>query len=72
MKATIQTFQSRQGDCIFFTIENGEKRIVTMIDCGSARYSPREISPLFKGCIYLENVALPSEFWKVLGLKMDV
>ena len=46
--------------------------LVTMIGCGSAGYSPREIAPLFKGCIYLENVALPSGFWKVLGLKMDV
>lgn len=46
--------------------------LVTMIGCGSAGYSPREIAPLFKGCIYLENVALPSGFWKALGLKMDV
>ena len=46
--------------------------LVTMIGCGSAGYSPREIAPLFKGCIYLENVALPLGFWKVLGLKMDV
>ena len=46
--------------------------LVTMIGCGSAGYSPREIAPLFKSCIYLENVALPSGFWKVLGLKMDV
>lgn len=45
--------------------------LVTMIGCGSARYSLREISPLFKGCIYLENVALPSEFWKVLGLNLN-
>ena len=46
--------------------------LVTAIGCGSAGYSPREIAPLFKGCIYLENVALPTEFWKALGLKMDV
>ena len=46
--------------------------LVTAIGCGSAGYSPGEIAPLFKGCIYLENVALPTEFWKVLGLKMDV
>ena len=46
--------------------------LVTMIGCGSAGYSPREIAPLFQGCIYLENVALPSGFWKALGLKMDV
>ena len=46
--------------------------LVTMIGCGSAGYSPKKIAPLFKGCIYLENVALPSGFWKALGLKMDV
>ena len=34
MRATIQTFQSKLGDCIFFSIENDEKRFVTMIDCG--------------------------------------
>ena len=45
--------------------------LVTMIGCGNAGYSPRDIAPLFKGCIDLENVALPIEFWNVLGLKMD-
>ena len=56
-----------------FADQHQEMRfLVTMIGCGSAGYSPREIAPLFKGCIYLENVALPSGFWKVLGLKMDV
>lgn len=44
--------------------------LVTMIGCGIAGYSPRDIAPLFKGCIDLENVALPIEFWNVLGLKM--
>ena len=45
--------------------------LVTMIGCGIAGHSPREIAPMFKGCIGLENVALPIEFWNVLGLKMD-
>jgi hypothetical protein len=44
--------------------------LVTMIGCGNAGYSPRDIAPLFKGCIDLESVALPIEFWSVLGLKM--
>ena len=43
---------------------------VTNIGCGVAGYSPMEIAPLFRGCVALENVALPEEFWKVLGLKM--
>ena len=43
---------------------------VTSIGCGIAGYAPYDIAPLFKGCVSLENVALPQEFWKVLGLKM--
>lgn len=34
MKATIRTFQSKQGDCIFFIIEGNDGRFVVMIDCG--------------------------------------
>lgn len=34
MKARILTFQAKQGDCIFFLVEDGEKRKATMIDCG--------------------------------------
>ena len=56
-----------------FADQHQEMRfLVTMIGCGSAGYSPKKIAPLFKGCIYLDNVALPSGFWKALGLKMDV
>lgn len=44
--------------------------LVTRIGCGIAGYTVEEIAPLFKECIYLENVALPSDFWGVLGLKM--
>lgn len=49
--------------------EHPEQRfLVTAIGCGSAGYSVNEVAPLFKGCIQLENVSLPFEFWKVLGL----
>lgn len=46
--------------------------LVTRIGCGIAGYTVGEVAPLFRGCIYLENVCLPSDFWKVLGLKMDM
>jgi hypothetical protein len=45
--------------------------LVTRIGCGSAGHSVAEVAPLFKGCIHLENVALPADFWKVLGLNMS-
>ena len=34
MRATIKTFKSKAGDCIFFLLEEDEKRFVIMIDCG--------------------------------------
>ena len=54
-----------------FAAKHPELRfLVTSIGCGTAGYTPAQVAPMFKGCIALENVALPSEFWKVLGLKM--
>ena len=46
--------------------------LVTRIGCGNAGYTADQIAPLFKGCIHLENVTLPSDFWDVLGLKMGL
>lgn len=54
-----------------FAAEHSELRfLVTRVGCGVAGYSASQIAPLFKECITLENVALPSDFWDVLGLKM--
>lgn len=54
-----------------FATQHPELRfLVTRIGCGIAGYTASRIAPLFKDCIKLENVALPADFWKVLGLKM--
>ena len=54
-----------------FAAEHHELRfLVTRVGCGVAGYSVSQIAPLFKECVPLENVALPSDFWDVLGLKM--
>lgn len=56
---------------IAFASEHQELRfLVTRIGCGNAGLSPRQVAPLFKDCIRLENVSLPSDFWQVLGIKM--
>lgn len=66
MKAAIERFTQ-------FADQHSELRfLVTRVGCGVAGYSVREVAPLFKGCISLENVALPSDFWDVLGLKVDI
>ena len=64
MKAAIERFAQ-------YATEHKELRfLVTRIGCGIAGYTAREIAPLFNGCVCLENVTLPADFWDVLGLKM--
>ncbi len=64
MKKAIERFTS-------FAAKHPELRfLVTRVGCGIAGYSAKEVAPLFKDCITLENVALPADFWKILGLKM--
>lgn len=41
--------------------------LVTPIGCGIAGYRPEDIAPLFKECVNLSNVTLPSSFWRILG-----
>lgn len=40
--------------------------LVTEVGCGLAEYSPKDIAPLFKDAMRLENVHLPRRFWRVL------
>ena len=49
-----------------------KKFLVTRIGCGNACYSADVVAPLFGECISLENVSLPYEFWKCLGLHLDL
>lgn len=39
---------------------------VTKIGCGIAGFKSDEIAPLFKEAALLPNIALPSEFWRIL------
>ena len=64
LKAAVERFTT-------FAEQHPELRfLVTRIGCGIAGHTVEEIAPLFSGCIQLENVALPAEFWKHLGLTM--
>ena len=40
--------------------------LVTEIGCGLAGWSIKDIAPLFKDAIEVENISLPKSFWKVL------
>ena len=64
MSAAIQRFT-------LFAAEHPNLRfLVTRIGCGIAGYSVGQVAPMFEECIRLENVALPSDFWDALGLKV--
>lgn len=66
MKAAVQRFTQ-------FAAQHPELRfLVTRIGCGIAGYTVQQVAPLFVDCIKLENVALPIDFWKVLGLDMKM
>ncbi len=42
--------------------------LVTEIGCGLAGYTPKDIAPLFKGAIDINNIFLPETFWNELLL----
>lgn len=70
MEGLERTQEAVHRFCIYAK-ENPDKRfLVTPIGCGIAGYSPRDIAPMFKEAIEIENVTLPKEFWEVLGLRM--
>ncbi len=41
--------------------------LVTEVGCGLARYTPKDIAPLFWQAARLPNVSLPASFWEVLN-----
>ncbi len=56
----------------FAKLHQEYKFLVTPIGCGIAGYSPKQIAPLFRNAVHLENVCLPESFWDVLGIKMNL
>ena len=46
------------------------KFLVTRIGCGIAGYTVKQIAPMFKKFIELDNVTLPVEFWSEYGCQL--
>ena len=40
MRARLNTFKSKNGDCIFFRLNNGETDFNIMIDCPASDIAP--------------------------------
>ena len=44
--------------------------LVTEIGCGLAGLKPKEVAPLFKEAINVDNIHLPARFWHKLSTKL--
>ena len=40
-----------------------------VVPLGHVGHTVSQVAPLFSGCVSLDNVSLPADFWDVLGLK---
>lgn len=55
-------------DFIIFANQNHKLTfLVTEIGCGLAGYKPKDIAPMFKDAVTVENIHLPARFWHKLG-----
>jgi hypothetical protein len=57
---------------IEFAKQHGELHfLVTKIGCGIAGMPINEVAELFKGCVELDNVSLPIEFWSYYMIETE-
>ena len=67
---SIEEIKPYVDDFIAFAKANPEKTFfVTEIGCGLAGHKHKNIAPLFKEAVDIENIHLPSKFWHKLVKK---
>ena len=73
MQGGTETIRPYVDEFILFAKNHPELTfLVTRIGCGIAGFVAKDIAPLFKDAISIENVHLPNDFWKVLLLTKDI
>ena len=66
-KLSLNKIQKYIWEFIGYTIVHPENIFfVTEIGCGLAGWSYKDIAPLFKNAINIENIYLPKMFWNIL------
>jgi hypothetical protein len=66
-KLSLDKIQRYVDDFVIFAKWNTDLIfLVTEIGCGLAGWTIKDIAPLFKNSIELENVYLPKKFWRIL------
>ena len=68
MQGVVQTIRPYVDEFISFASSHPEHLfLVTRIGCGIAAFTPRDIAPLFKNAIDVENIILPKDFVEILS-----
>ncbi len=68
MQGGVQTIRPYVDEFISFASSHPEYLfLVTRIGCGIAAFTPRDIAPLFKNAIDVENIILPKDFVEILS-----
>jgi hypothetical protein len=69
MQGSVETIKPYVDEFLDFAGQRpGLKFLVTEIGCGIAGFTVKEIAPLFRAAIDIENVYLPESFWHEYGL----
>jgi len=64
----IEPMRQAIDDYIRFAKANPDKRfLTTRIGCGIAGYDDKDIAPLFREAMQVNNITLPASFWKILN-----
>lgn len=67
MQGGIETIQPYVDEFIIFAKSHPQYTfLVTPIGCGIAGFTEKEIAPLFKAALSIENIVLPESFVKVI------
>lgn len=67
MQGGVETIKPYVDDFIVFAKNHPEMRfLVTAIGCGIAGFTPKDIAPLFKEAVNIDNITLPKSFWDII------
>lgn len=70
MQGGVETIKPYVDEFINFAKEHPQmKFLVTKIGCGIAGFSEKQIAPLFKDALDVENICLPQSFFNFLAAK---
>lgn len=64
---SLEQIKEKIGNFQYYAMHHPEYTfLVTEVGCGLSGYSPKDIAPLFRSCISIENIHFSKRFWEIL------